>query len=123
MTYTNTSKVSLRRIDSTVGKEWITQHHYSHRAGPTTNALGIIYDTGKSHNFFDEPETQLIGVMTYGHPVGFRVIKSISELLENHEVLELTRLHIADGYGTNIESHVQVVTKTCARSKSIGIVC
>tara|TARA_Y100001963_G_scaffold80611_1_gene111872 strand:+ start:428 stop:994 length:567 start_codon:yes stop_codon:yes gene_type:complete len=46
----------------------------------------------------------LIGVVTYGYPVGRLAAQSISPELENNQVLELTRLFILDGYGKNIES-------------------
>ena len=47
----------------------------------------------------------MVGVATYGYPVGRLAAQSISEDLENNQVLELTRLFIFDGYGKNIESY------------------
>jgi hypothetical protein len=70
----------------------IIKNHYSHKKSMTRFALGIFY------------ENDLIGCLTYGFPVGRLVVKSICPSLENNQVLELTRLWIADGYGNNIES-------------------
>ena len=41
-----------------------------------------------------------------GYTVARNGVKSVSEVLENREVLELKRLWIEDGYGSNIESYV-----------------
>ena len=40
----------------------------------------------------------------YGYPVGRSAIKSVIDGLEKDECLELTRLFIHDGYGSNIIS-------------------
>ena len=47
----------------------------------------------------------MVGVATYGYPVGRLAAQSISEELEPNEVLELTRLFIFDDHGKNIESY------------------
>ena len=48
---------------------------------------------------------KLIGCLVYGYPVGRSAIKSVIDGLEKDECLELTRLFIHDGYGSNIESY------------------
>ena len=53
--------------------------------------------------FFSSTD-KLIGVATYGDPIGRHSGQSISELLDRKEVLELTRLFVFDGYGCNVES-------------------
>lgn len=70
--------------------------------GACRYALGVYYK--KSHDFFSS-HNELIGCLTYGYPVGRLAVKSISEQLENKQVLELTRLFIHDGYEKNIESY------------------
>ena len=65
----------------------------------------VYYDCGE-HQFFSGKELKLIGVVLYGNPVGFRVVKSICEEFTDDDVLELKRLWIEDGYGKNIESYV-----------------
>ena len=64
----------------------------------------MFVDTGKEHSFFDEPEEKMIGVIVYGDPIGRLTGQSISDEIKRTEVLELTRLFIHDGYGSNIES-------------------
>jgi hypothetical protein len=70
-----------------------------------TLALGIFYTSVDSGRFWTDGE-KLIGTIVFGSPIGRRVVQSISPLLKKGEVLELTRLWIADGYGNNIESYV-----------------
>ncbi len=105
----DTSKVFLRIIPKSLAKSIIEKNHYSHKLSSCRYALGIFYQTGKEHKFFDEPEEKLVGCITYGFPIGRRVLGSIfKEDLEltTKNILELTRLFIHDGYGKNIESHV-----------------
>ena len=83
----------------------ITKKHYSNKWTASTDIYAVYYEDGE-HNFFDDKKYKLIGVALYGHPVGFRVVKSISEKLNDEDVLELKRLWIEDGYGKNIESYV-----------------
>jgi hypothetical protein len=103
--YCNTSKLSIRQIDRQTAKTMIEKYHYSHLWSPKNAvSLGLFIDTGEEHSFFDENEEKLIGVITYGDPVGRLTSQSISEALEKTSVYELTRLFIHDGYGSNIES-------------------
>jgi len=83
----------------------VVKHHYSHLWSPKNSvALGLFTETGNEHAFFDEPEEKMIGVITYGDPVGRLTSQSISDVLDRTSVYELTRLFIHDGYGSNIES-------------------
>ena len=104
--YVDKSRVSVRPIYKPLAKEMIEKYHYSHRLSSCRYPLGIFYQTDNEHKFFAEPEEKLIGVACYGFPVGRRVLGSIfsEEILENRNILELTRLFIHDGYGKNIES-------------------
>lgn len=90
--YTNISKLHMKQIDKHVAWDMIIKNHYSHKKTSTRFALGIFY------------ADELVGCLTYGFPVGRCVVKSICPSFENNNVLELTRLWIADGYGQNIES-------------------
>ena len=65
-------------------------------------ALGVFYETDEK-DVLGNTET-LIGCLVYGYPVGRSAIKSVIDGLEKDECLELTRLFIHDGYGSNIES-------------------
>ena len=63
-------------------------------------------DTSKlSIRQIDKPTAKkMIGVIVYGDPIGRLTGQSISDEIDRTEVLELTRLFIHDGYGSNIES-------------------
>ena len=104
MEYCNTSKLSIREINKKTAKKMIVENHYSHLWTKCSVALGIFYETGNEHAFFDEAEEKLIGVCVFGDPVGRSSGESISPLIDRAEVFELTRLFIFDGYGNNIES-------------------
>jgi len=102
--YCDTSKLSIRKIDKASAKKMVVKHHYSKLWTKCSVALGLFYQTGKEHAFFDEPEEKMIGVCVYGDPIGRLSGQSISDLLDRTQVLELTRLFVHDGYGSNIES-------------------
>ena len=104
--YVDKSRVSVRPIHKPLAKDIIEKNHYSGRLSSCRYPIGIFYQTDNEHKFFSEPEEKLVGVACYGFPVGRRVLGSIfsEEILENRNILELTRLFIHDGYGKNIES-------------------
>jgi len=100
--YTDISKLSVRPISKSVAKDIVVNNHYSGIWTKVSYALGL-YIQDDSHQFFESTD-KLIGVATYGDPIGRHSGQSISPLLERTEVLELTRLFVFDGYGCNIES-------------------
>ena len=102
--YCDTSKLSIRQIDKPTAKKMVVKYHYSQLWTKCSVALGLFTETGKEHSFFDEPEEEMIGVIVYGDPIGRLTGQSISDEIDRTEVLELTRLFIHDGYGSNIES-------------------
>ena len=102
--YCDTSKLSIRQIDKPTAKKMVVKYHYSKLWTKCSVALGLFIDTGKEHSFFDEQEEKMIGVIVYGDPIGRLTGQSISDEIKRTEVLELTRLFIHDGYGSNIES-------------------
>jgi hypothetical protein len=91
--YTDVTKVTIDLIDKKIAKEMIIKNHYTHKWTSCRYALGVFM------------EKKLIGCLIYGFPVGRQTVKSIISTLNNDEVLELTRLWIADGFGCNIESY------------------
>ena len=105
MQYCDTSKVTIDRTTKDVVYDMVVNKHYAGRWTGSTDIFGIYYESGE-HSFFDEMEKKLIGVILYGYTVARNGVKSISETLENKEVLELKRLWVEDGYGSNIESYV-----------------
>ena len=105
-TFVDKSRVTVREISKNVARDFIERHHYTHKFSSTRYALGVFYVEDGEHAFFDGVNEQLIGCMTYGHPVSNRTVDSITDGLELDEVLELTRLCCLDGYGKNLESYV-----------------
>tara|TARA_R110001583_G_scaffold26174_7_gene94481 strand:+ start:519 stop:1259 length:741 start_codon:yes stop_codon:yes gene_type:complete len=104
MKYCDTTKLSIRQIDKPTAKKMVVKYHYSQLWTKCSVALGLFTQTGSEHAFFDEPEEKMIGVCVYGDPIGRLTGQSISDEIDRTEVLELTRLFIHDGYGSNIES-------------------
>jgi len=104
----DTSRVSVRPITKSVAKQFVIEHHYSHRASLCRYALGIFYREEHGHKFFSGDNETLIGVIVYRHPVGSLAVNSVTTdgSLPSDSVLELTRLVILDEYGRNIESFV-----------------
>lgn len=83
----------IELIDKKIAKKIIIDNHYSHAWSSCRYALGLILDG------------EVVGVAVYGFPIGRLVIKSISPILENTDVLELTRLFVYDSEGKNTESY------------------
>ena len=102
--YCDTSKLSIRPVTKNRAKKMVVKYHYSKLWTKCSVALGLFHQTGNEHAFFDEPEEKMVGVIVYGDPIGRLTGQSISDEIERTEVLELTRLFIHDGYGSNIES-------------------
>ena len=97
-------KISILKSSKEVVYNIVTKKHYAKTWTASSDIYAIYYKDGK-HKFFDDDNLKLIGCVVYGNPVGFRVVKSISEKLTDIDVLELKRLWIEDGYGKNIESY------------------
>ena len=102
--YCDTTKLSIRPVTKNRAKKMVVKYHYSKLWTKCSIALGLFHQTGNEHAFFDEPEEKMVGVIVYGDPIGRLTGQSISDEIERTEVLELTRLFIHDGYGSNIES-------------------
>ena len=90
----NITDFYIKEIEKNVAKELIIKNHYSHKWTSCRYALGLF-----------NSDEKLIGVAVYGFPVGRQVVKSISPILENNDVLELTRLWVIDEAPKNSESH------------------
>jgi len=103
--YCDISKIVIEPTKKDVVYKLVTGKHYAGTWTASSNMYAVYYDCG-DHQFFSGKELKLIGVVLYGNPVGFRVVKSICEEFTDDDVLELKRLWIEDGYGKNIESYV-----------------
>jgi hypothetical protein len=101
--YVNTWNLTVRPIGLETAEFFVTKHHYSHRPSSATKFSFGLYLTSQTSNFFDDSES-LVGVMTYGQPVGNLAVRSIGGVT-NDEVLELTRLVLLDEVGKNAESY------------------
>jgi len=100
--YCDTSKVHIAPIAKNIAKRIIIEKHYTHAWSACRYALGIYHKSDSSMIFGDD---KLIGVAIYGFPVGAKASTSICDGLGKDTVLELTRLYVDDGYGSNIESY------------------
>ena len=105
--YVDTSRVSLDRIPKKISAKIVSKYHYSGKLSSCRYALGLYYKTDNQHKFFDDTEEHLIGTLTYGFPKGRRVVGSIfnEDIIGNRNILELTRLCVKNGFGSNIESY------------------
>lgn len=103
--YFDKSLVHIQKISKNIAKDFIVKNHYTHKWSLCTVAYGIYYKSYIESTFFGGYDLKLIGSIIYGNCVGRNASTSISPLLTNDNVLELTRLVILDGYGKNIESY------------------
>ncbi len=104
ISYCDTSLIYLRPIQKSLAKSLIIKNHYTHKWTVCRVAYGVYYKEYIESTFFGGFNSKLIGVLVYGQTVGRNASTSISSLLKNNNVFELTRLWIEDGYGKNIES-------------------
>ena len=88
MKYVDTDKIVIERSNKKVVLNIVTKKHYANTWTASSDIYAIYYKSGE-HRFFDGKELKLIGCVIYGNPVGFRVVKSISEDLTDTDVLEL----------------------------------
>ena len=100
--YVDASRVSVAPIAKSIAKDIIVKKHYTHAWTACRYALGIYYrEDATSFGFSDN---KLVGVAVYGFPVGAKAPTSVCDGLTKDNILELTRLYVDDGYGSNIES-------------------
>ena len=100
--YIDVNTLSCKLINKDVAKKMIIKYHYTHAWTSCRYAFGLYKKS--NHSFFDSHD-ELVGVATYGHPIGRLAAQSISDELNPSNVLELTRLFIHDTCGTNAESY------------------
>jgi hypothetical protein len=101
--YCDTDRVTVSLINKNIAKDMIVTYHYTHAWTACRYSIGIYYRMDEIDAFGNYDK--LIGVAVYGFPVGARAPTSICEGLTKDNVLELTRLFVHDGYGSNIESN------------------
>lgn len=106
--YVDADRVSVAPIAKSIAKDMIIKKHYTHAWTSCRYSLGIYYQSDDKDVFGNDK--QLVGVAIYGFPVGAKASTSVCEGLTKDNILELTRLYIDEGFGSNIES--------CALSKT-----
>lgn len=104
--YFDPTKFVVRTVSKSAAKDLIIKNHYTHKWSLCQVAYGVFYKSDVGNRFIESSQEDLIGTCIYGNPVGRSAAESFSKLVKIDEVLELTRLWIADGYGKNIESWV-----------------
>ena len=103
--YCDTSLIYLKSINKSVARNLIEKNHYTHKWTSCSVAYGVYTKDYVESTFFGGFDSRLIGVLVYGNAVGRNSSTSITPLLTNDNVFELTRLWIEDGHGSNIESY------------------
>lgn len=73
----------------------VVENHYLHRKAPCSFSFGM----------FNELE-EMVGVIVYGTPSSAPLRRGVCGVEEKDNVIELTRLWIADGIGKNAESYL-----------------
>jgi hypothetical protein len=106
----NKNNYHIELIDKQLAKEIIINNHYSKRWSSCRYALGLFRDD------------KLVGVAVYGFPVGRQVVKSISPILENRDVLELTRLFVEDSEPKNTETMFLSMTFKYLRQHDVKVI-
>jgi hypothetical protein len=106
--YCDVSRVSIHPIAKSIAEDIIVKKHYTHAWTACRYALGIYYRNDEKDIFGNDQS--LIGCAIYGFPVGAKAPTSVCEGLTKDNILELTRLYVDDGYGSNIESNALAKT-------------
>lgn len=102
--YFDKSQYYIKEIDKASAKKLIVNNHYSHKWTMCSVALGV-FKNGVVNTYINIIDDKLIGCIVYGNPIGMRASNSISPLIKQGQVYELTRLWLEDGQGKNIESY------------------
>ena len=94
--YFNPRNFRVQSMSPEIIKPIIEQNHYLHRlcVGVVRSCFGII----------KIDESRLVGALVFGEPVRRNLSTSISPVVKDNEVIELLRVWIEDGHGSNIES-------------------
>lgn len=93
--YFKKEQYDIRQIDYKTAMKMVVDNHYLHRKAPCSFAYGL----------FDLDDI-LVGVVVYGTPSSAPLRRGVCGDDEKDNVIELTRLWIADGVGKNAESYL-----------------
>lgn len=89
-------KYQVREIPSRTAMEMVIEFHYLHRRASAMYTFGL----------FDLETDEMVGCIVYGKPASHAVCKGICGADEAGNVIELTRLWIADVTPKNAESYL-----------------
>lgn len=84
----------IRPIENSIAQDVVVKNHYLHRKAPCSFAFGL----------FEKATDNLMGVVMYGTPSSSSLRKGICGPEEKDNVIELTRLWVADEVPKNGES-------------------
>lgn len=87
-------KYYIQEINYETAMNVVVKCHYAHRIAPCSRAFGL----------YSRDLNRLVGVVTYGSPVGRCLCENICGIENVHNVYELTRLYVDDGLEKNLES-------------------
>ena len=86
----------VREVPSKVAIEMVVEFHYLHRRASAMYTYGL----------FDTTTNEMVGTVVYGKPASHSVCKGVCGADEAQNVIELTRLWIADVTPKNAESYL-----------------
>lgn len=86
----------VKEINYQTAMDVVVKCHYAHRIAPCTVAFGL----------YSKELGRLVGVVTYGSPVGRGLCEGICGKDEVDNIYELTRLYVDDGLEKNLESYL-----------------
>lgn len=86
----------IKEIDGLTANKIVKKCHYAHRQCSAVRSFGLY-----SYN-----PNKIVGVVIYGNSASPSVDKSICGEQEMHNVYELNRLYVDDGFPKNLESYL-----------------
>lgn len=86
----------VESLSVSTAQSMVTEHHYLHRSASCSHAFGLIAPGGMVG--------EIVGVVMYGTPASAPVRSGVCGPDERFNVIELTRLWIADCVPSNAES-------------------
>lgn len=92
----NLGTLIVRPIEKNLAKSMIIENHYSHK---WNESFGIM-----NFGIFRENSDKCLGAAVFGRMMNSHSFKSISDDLEQNEIVELNRLWVDDCLGHNAES-------------------
>ena len=96
----------ISKIDDKIKNEMIEKHHYLHRLRGSTYSFGLYDRVEKEHTEWFGDFDKCVGVIMYSVPAAFQLCDGVCGKEYKSQVIELSRLWIADGTMKNVESYL-----------------